>query len=141
MKQLIYRSQPFGFDRAMLAGILTRARHNNARDDITGALICRQDLYLQLIEGPDDKIDALYARIAVDDRHFDVQRMLSGEVDHRIFPEWTMLDDTMPSMIWSAGEIAAGAIETATPADLSEMFQAIAQKARAAQPMPATDTA
>ena len=35
MKQLIYRSHPFGFDSAMLAGILVRARHNNSRDDIT----------------------------------------------------------------------------------------------------------
>lgn len=50
MKQLIYRSQPFGFDRAMLAGILMGARRNNTRDDITGALIVRHDMYLQLIE-------------------------------------------------------------------------------------------
>ena len=59
MKQLIYSSQPFGFDEAMLAGILSGARYNNVRDGITGALICRQDIYLQLIEGPAAAIDNL----------------------------------------------------------------------------------
>ena len=141
VKQLIYRSQPFGFDRAMLAGILTRARHNNRRDDITGALICRHDLYLQLIEGPADKIDALYARILVDDRHCDVELLLTDEVDQRMFPEWTMLDDVMPSLTWSPGEIADGAIEAASPEAFRTIFQGVAETARRSVPMPATDTA
>ncbi len=141
MKQMIYRSQPFGFDRAILAGILTHARRNNARDDITGALVCRQDLYLQLIEGPADKIDALYARILVDDRHCDIQLLLADEVEDRIFPEWTMLDDTMPSMVWSPEHIGEGAIEHSTPAMLRGLFEHIAHRERAARAMPATDTA
>ena len=139
MKQLIYCSQPFGFDEAMLAGILSRARYNNVRDGVTGALICRHDIYLQLIEGPAAAIDALYARISVDDRHCDVRLLLSEEVDQRMFPEWSMLDDTMPSMSWSAGEIAAGALDTATPEALRAVFDDIAEKARAANP--AADTA
>ena len=44
MLQLIYASRPFGFDTAMLAGILMDARRCNARDDITGMLVCRADL-------------------------------------------------------------------------------------------------
>jgi len=131
VKQLIYRSQPFGFDSAMLAGILTRARHNNARDDITGALICRHDLYLQLIEGPAAMIDALYARILVDDRHCDVRLLLAEDVDQRLFPEWTMLDDSMPSMSWSPGEVAGGALDTATPEALRGVFERVAATARA----------
>ena len=50
--QLIYSSRPFGFDEATLNGILMFARRNNPREAITGALICRHDLYLQLLEGP-----------------------------------------------------------------------------------------
>ena len=73
LAQLIYASQPFGFDDAMLNGILVQARRNNPRDDITGCLICRQDLYIQLIEGPVAPIDALYTKIAVDDRHLNVE--------------------------------------------------------------------
>ncbi len=35
------------------------ARRHNPRDQITGALICRHDLYLQLIETVAASIDAL----------------------------------------------------------------------------------
>ena len=122
MKQLIYRSQPFGYDNAMLAGILLSARRNNPRDGITGALICRHDLYLQLIEGPEESIDALLARIMTDDRHNDVRVLLSTEVDQRLFPEWAMLDDQAPSMFWSPAEVAAGALEEAGSLSLIASF-------------------
>ena len=134
MKQLIYRSQPFGFDRAMLAGILVGARRNNTRDGITGALICRHDLYLQLIEGADAAIDALYARIARDDRHDNVRLLLSDTVDQRMFPEWAMLDDEMPSIAWSSAEVAAGAVEAATPDMLRGVFERVAGAARTRVP-------
>ncbi len=130
MKQLIYRSQPFGFDRAMLAGILVQARRNNRRDDITGALVCRHDLYIQLIEGPEPAIDALYSRIAADNRHNDVRLALSDTVSERMFPEWEMLDDDMPTMTWTPTQIADGAIEQASPEELLAIFEGIATKAR-----------
>ncbi|MES2755624.1 MAG: BLUF domain-containing protein [Pseudomonadota bacterium] len=122
MKQLIYRSQPFGFDDAMLAGILMDARRNNACDGITGALICRHDLYLQLIEGPAAAIDALYGKIAVDARHLDVRPLLSEEVAERMFPDWAMLDDEAPSLFWSPDEVVAGVLEAAGPAALRGAF-------------------
>ncbi len=131
MKQLIYRSEPFGFDRATLAGILLTARRNNRRDGITGALLCRSDVYLQLIEGPANAIDAAYARIAVDDRHCDITLLLSRAIDDRLFPEWEMLDDQMPSLSWSPGEIADGAIETAGGGDLLAIFTRLAASASA----------
>lgn len=122
MKRLIYRSQPFGFDSAMLAGILSGARRNNRRDAITGALLCRHDLYLQLIEGPAAAIDAAYARIAVDDRHTDVRLLLTDTVGERMFAGWDMLDDQAPSLAWPPEQVAAGAIEAAGPADLIAVF-------------------
>lgn len=131
MKQLIYSSRPFGFDRATLAGILVEARCNNKRDEITGALICRHDIYIQLIEGPAAAIDALYARIAVDNRHCEVRLALSSEASERMFPEWEMLDDELPSITWSPEEVADGAIERTTPAALRAMFEQVASRARA----------
>lgn len=122
MRQLIYRSQPFGFDEAMLAGILSSARRNNPRADITGALICRHDLYLQLIEGPPAAIDALYERIAQDDRHCEVRLLLKEDVTERVFPAWAMLDDEAPSLFWSPAEVAAGVLEAASPMALREAF-------------------
>lgn len=132
MKQLIYRSRPFGFDEAMLAGILIQARRNNRANDITGALICRRDMYIQLIEGPDAAIDALFAEISKDDRHTDVQLEASGHVDQRMFPEWEMLDDTMPSMTFSQTEVENGAVDRASPEDLRAVFKRIADMARGA---------
>lgn len=113
--RLIYRSQPFGFDRAMLAGILSTARRNNPQWGITGALICRHDVYLQLIEGPSDSIEALYARILKDDRHLDVRLLLQEKMGQQLFPAWAMLDDEAPSLFWSAEDVDKGALETASP--------------------------
>ncbi len=129
MKQLVYRSQPFGFDRAILAGILVGARRNNRRDDITGALICRHDLYLQLIEGPPPAIDALYAKIVADDRHSDVRLLLTATASQRMFPHWAMLDDEAPSLFWSAAEVAGGAIEAASAAELIGIFARLSETA------------
>ena len=134
MKQLIYRSQPFGYDRAMLAGILMQARRNNRANAITGALVCRQDMYIQLIEGPEAAIDALYADIAVDDRHTEVRLEGTDTVDERMFPGWDMLDDTQPSMTFSQSEVEGGAIERTSPDALRAMFRRIAEQSRGQEP-------
>lgn len=132
MKQLIYASEPFGFDSAMLAGILVRSREKNRAAQITGALICRQDMYLQLIEGPEAAIDAAFARIVKDDRHLAVKVLLSRVAGQRMFPEWEMLDDQMPSLTWSAADVAGGILEMATPDMLLEVFERVAATARSA---------
>jgi hypothetical protein len=128
MRQLIYRSQPFGFDNLMLAGILAVARRNNPRNDITGALICRHDLYLQLIEGPSAAIEALYARLLVDNRHTYVHVLLSEDVSERMFPTWAMLDDEAPSLFWSPAEVADGALEAASPDALRFAFARLRER-------------
>jgi len=114
----------------MLAGILVQARRNNAQADITGALICRQEMYLQLIEGPEDAIDRLYDKITVDDRHCEVRLGHTGAVDHRIFPDWAMLDDSEPGVTFACEGIADGAIVDATPQALQAAFAQIAAKQR-----------
>lgn len=120
--QLIYTSQPFGFDGAILAGILTTARRNNPRLGITGALICRDDVYLQLLEGDAGSIDALFARIARDDRHLEVILLNRAEVADRVFPAWAMLHDPAHSWLWSPDEVWRGALREATPAALRSVF-------------------
>ena len=133
MKQLIYRSRPFGFDQSVLDGILMAARRNNPQAEITGALICRQDMYIQLLEGPDEAIDALFARISVDDRHDEVKVEVITDIDERMFPEWDMYADTNPSMTFSKAEVEDGAIERSDTETMLGLFSAVATKARAAQ--------
>lgn len=121
--QIIYVSQPFGFDEAMLNGILADSRRNNLRDDVTGALICRADAYLQLIEGPEDAMRATYARIASDDRHGEVNLLSREAVSERLFPGWAMRDDPAHSWMWTREQVAAGAIARAKRAELLAVFE------------------
>ncbi len=124
--QLIYSSQPFGFDDAAMNGILMTARRNNPRDAITGALICRQDVYLQLLEGPQAAVEARYRSIARDNRHLDVVQRVSRPVAERLFPNWAMRDDPARSWMWTAKEIDDGALDRAAPDDFIAVFTRLA---------------
>ncbi|WP_317056046.1 MULTISPECIES: BLUF domain-containing protein [Roseovarius] len=124
--QLVYASQPFGFDEAMLAGILLDARRCNERDDITGALIVRRDLYLQLLEGPQKDVTACYARICRDDRHIEPKKLVQRSIKTRLFPGWAMLDDPAQSWVWSMDDVRAGAIDETTDDEVLGFFNRLA---------------
>lgn len=129
LTQIIYASRPFGFDSSVLDDILTISRARNGRDGITGTLICRADMYLQLIEGPDAAIQATYARIAADDRHVDVTPLVTRTVTDRLFPHWAMRDDPPRSWMWTQAEVAAGAIHAATADQIIAIFTRLASEA------------
>jgi hypothetical protein len=131
--QVIYASRPFGFDEASLVSILSDSRRCNTRDDITGALICREDLYLQLLEGPEAAVDSTYARIARDDRHVDVRLLSRRFVTARLFPGWAMRDDPARSWMWTRTEVEGGAIERATGAAAVAIFERLAREPQAAR--------
>jgi hypothetical protein len=126
--QIIYSSKPFGFDSSVLDDILTVSRRNNVRDGVTGTLICRADMYLQLIEGPDAPLQALYARITADDRHLEINHLISRSVTDRMFPKWAMRDDPARSWMWTQAEVAASAIAAATPPDILGIFERLARE-------------
>lgn len=132
LSHLIYSSTPFGYAASDLNGILTTARRNNVALDITGALICRQDVYLQYLEGPGDAIEGLYHRIKRDDRHVDVVRRASGAMEQRLFGQWAMLHDPAQSLIWSIEDVDQGLMDEASALQYLSTFQSIAAKARAA---------
>jgi hypothetical protein len=122
MKQLIYASRPFGYDPSILAGILATARAKNAQNDITGALICRPDIYLQLLEGPPAKVDTLFENICKDDRHVEVTVLVQGKVDDRLFPDWAMKHDPADTWLWTPEEIKRGALKHATAREVRAVF-------------------
>ena len=126
--QLVYASRPFGFDRAILSNILLDARRFNERDDITGALIARNDLYLQLLEGPRDKVDAAYDRIRKDDRHVEVTQLMRRSITNCCFPGWAMRDDPAQSWVWSADDVRNGAIDRATEQETLGFFTRLADQ-------------
>jgi hypothetical protein len=126
--QLIYSSRPFGYDDLALSGILAIARKNNERDGITGALICREDLYLQLLEGGADEVTQAFARIVRDSRHTEVNKHWSGDVDDRLFPDWAMRHDPARSWMWTADEVRGGAVEKASTAEVRDVFTRLSKE-------------
>jgi len=127
--QVTYASRPFGFDAGLLAGILMDARRCNTRDGITGALICRDDLYLQLLEGPEAAVEATYSRIRRDDRHIEVRPLTRTAIaaDGRMFGQWAMRDDPATSWLWSRDAVYDGAVERASEAEVLAIFQHLAR--------------
>ncbi len=131
MLQLTYASRPFGFNGAILDSILLDARRCNTRDGITGALICRQDLFLQLLEGPAEAVDAAYERIVGDDRHIEVRRLTRRNVTERLFPDWAMRDDPARSWMWSMDAVADGAIQRASEDEILGVFDRLRRETAA----------
>ena len=97
MKQIVYVSQaerPFSTDE--LSSLLEHSRAKNADDGITGLLIYRfnpdygRGNFVQVLEGPDDKIDDVWRRISNDTRHHTIVVVSESPIDTRMFSAWTM---------------------------------------------------
>lgn len=127
----IYTSRPFGFDTGLLRSVLMDARRCNTRDGITGALICRADIYLQWLEGPEELVRRTLERIKRDDRHLEVKLHVAETVPGRVFGEWAMLHDPSTTWIWTQDEVTAGAAERATPDEITGFFLKLREESRA----------
>ncbi|MEO0943486.1 MAG: BLUF domain-containing protein [Pseudomonadota bacterium] len=125
--QLIYSSRPFGYDQATLNGILLDARRLNTRDGITGALVCRHDVFVQILEGSPEKVQDTYNRIRKDDRHVEVQLRYFGDSPARMFGDWAMLHDPVRSWLWSEQEVSQGALDRAGVADFKRVFSVLSE--------------
>ena len=122
IKQVIYVSKPVGFDDEVLEGILVQSKQNNKKNQITGALICRSDLYLQYLEGPPNKIDSLYSKIKIDDRHTGVKLLEDAKSKRRLFANWEMRGDPVKDWMWTQEEVADGVLERLSQNDAMKIF-------------------
>ncbi len=120
--RLIYASRPIDFTPATLNDILNIARRCNERDDITGELIAREDLYLQLLEGPALAVDQAYSRIRQDLRHDNIRLLLRRQTDWRLFPGWTLRGTPAKDWVWTREEVAAGAPAKASRPEVEAIF-------------------
>lgn len=73
-----------------LSTLLVKARVANEARMITGALLYQDRVFFQLLEGPEDDVRALYAKIEQDPRHFGCQILLDYPTNERLFPDWSM---------------------------------------------------
>jgi hypothetical protein len=103
-----FSTQPFsGKD---LMALLRKAQANNISHSVTEALIYRDGIFFQYIEGPRGGLDAVYKKIQSDSRHTSLTTFFEGSFQKRIFPDWDMhyvpsevLDKTWLNSILRAG--------------------------------------
>lgn len=91
MKRLKYVSQ---FSRYIppeeIHDIVEKASVNNAKLDISGLLMSGDNLFFQILEGPDERVTDLYNRICRDDRHIQVMTVSDEPIEERLFSTWGM---------------------------------------------------
>jgi hypothetical protein len=88
---LIYRSTANpDLGKEQIKRLLVKARAHNQEQAITGILLHGAGQFMQVLEGPQEPIAELYARIEADERHHDVLLLTDGTSPSRIFPRWSM---------------------------------------------------
>lgn len=78
------------FSKTELLELLTKSRENNAKLDITGMLLYKNDVFQQILEGPELAVKSLYEKIKMDPRHRGILKALEGSETERQFTEWSM---------------------------------------------------
>ena len=78
------------FSAEDIRDILHVSRRNNARDAITGILVYKSGSVLQILEGEETVVRRLFAAIAQDKRHHQVNLLFVRPVAARAFSDWTM---------------------------------------------------
>jgi len=73
-----------------LKAMLIHWRQNNVRDQITGMLLYSGEHYIQLIEGAEEDLRRLFAKITQDYHHTNIIKLADGSISQRLFAEWTM---------------------------------------------------
>jgi hypothetical protein len=105
--RLIYVSKAVDPQRLGLTDSILRSSHTwNTPNDITGVLCEGQGVFLQALEGERGKVTRLYARIAADPRHKDLELIHCESITKRRYGEWSMarvgLSDVDPQtkIVW-----------------------------------------
>lgn len=118
LERIVYISRARGDadSLALQVDILATSQRNNARDNLTGALMIHNGQFLQVLEGAAQDLDRLMKRLAADPRHNMVEVLERGPIASRRFSGWAMasvrvtpalealLASTVNS-VWSSDEI------------------------------------
>ncbi len=75
---------------AELDRIMAISRANNARDEVTGAMLYTDRSFAQILEGGLDQVQETFERIQLDLRHDDVVVLQAAPASSKIFGAWNM---------------------------------------------------
>lgn len=88
---LVYvSSATLQFSGEDLRALLATCRENNAELGVTGMLLYKDGNFMQVIEGDEEAVRGLYARIEADPRHGGEITLQQGFTERRQFPDWSM---------------------------------------------------
>jgi len=74
-----------------LRALVQKARVRNRNLGVTGMLLYENGSFLQTLEGPPDKLNALWSSITQDARHDHIEVLSEHMVPSRVFPNWDLL--------------------------------------------------
>ncbi|MBO0953133.1 BLUF domain-containing protein [Fibrella forsythiae] len=80
-------AEPF---EAQLSTLLEQSRIRNAQLGITGIMLYVRGSIIQVLEGDQQQVEAMYQRIQVDERHQQVECILNRPITQRLFTDWRM---------------------------------------------------
>lgn len=79
------------FSESELAELGELSARNNKELGVTGVLMTSGGIFFQILEGPAEAVDRVYAAIASDSRHTDLVVLeLEQEIATRNYPDWSM---------------------------------------------------
>lgn len=89
--QIVYYSEATrNFSEQELIDLLLIANVNNKKSNITGCLIYANGKFIQMLEGEQDLVRALFEKIKSDKRHKNIIVAIEMSVSSKLFPEWGM---------------------------------------------------
>ncbi len=94
--RLLYRSESALSGSAesielQVASIIERSKAANQAAGLTGALLLSTDVFIQVLEGPIEAVEATFERICRDLRHRRVRLLELAAGEQRMFEEWAMV--------------------------------------------------
>jgi hypothetical protein len=108
MFRLIYTSvQASGFKSRDFGSLCAEASRTNRELGINGLLLYNETEFMQCLEGPRDKVAAIYRKILEDQRHSDIRLLVFESIEDLFFKAWPMLGlATKPQAVLSAEPVA-----------------------------------
>lgn len=91
MKTILYLSTPtVPFSDEDLKELLVKSRENNRARSVSGILLFVNNLFIQVLEGESDDVEALYQLISRDPRHKSILKIYDKPIEEKLFDVWSM---------------------------------------------------
>jgi len=127
LTSLIYASRSTeSFHEHEIPELLQQVRIANAKQQITGMLLYIGGSFLQVLEGPPDLVDAVFAKLHTDKRHTELRLIANEHLPERAFEGWTMMHKTLDPV--EAGELVGESNFFTSPTWLTQLDARRAKK-------------